>query len=165
MSHMMSIESLQLLLLIIIANGAPILIRKLLNDAFSLAVDFGKKLPDNKRIFGPTKTWRGIFAAFVATPAAAWLLGHSLETGLLVAVFAILGDLLSSFIKRRLAMAPSSMALLLDQVPESLFPALMMMETFNLDISSVMLLVLIFVIAELALSRVLYSWGLRKRPH
>jgi hypothetical protein len=158
-------ELLQLLFLIIIANGAPILIREVLNDGFTLAIDFGSKLPDNHRIFGPSKTWRGIFAALFATSAAAWLLGNSLVTGLLVAAYAIIGDLLSSFIKRRLAMAPSSAAPFLDQVPESFFPAFMMMQVFNLEISSVILLVLIFIIMELAISHVLYVWGIRKRPY
>ena len=161
----MSIELLQLLLLIIIANGAPILIRVLLHDDYKLAIDFGKKLPDNRPIFGASKTWRGLFAAFIATPVAAWLLGHLPETGVLIAIYAMLGDLISSFIKRRLAMKPSSMAPLLDQVPESLLPALAMMETFNLNIPSVMLLVLIFVISDLALSRTLYRWGIRKKPY
>ena len=149
----MTVELLQLLLLIIIANGAPVVIRVLLNEGFNLAVDFGQKLPDNKWIFGPSKTWRGVFAAFVATPTVAWLLGHSPETGLLVAVYAIFGDLVSSFIKRRLAMQPGTQAPLLDQVPESLFPALMMKQTFNLDILSVILLVLIFVIIDMVLSQ------------
>ena len=161
----MTIELLHLLLLIIIANGAPILVRLLLNDYFRLAVDFGQKLPDNKPIFGPSKTWRGIFAALTVTPAAAWLLGYSAETGLLVAVYAVVGDLFSSFTKRRLGMQPSSMAPLLDQVPESLFPAFMMMEVFSLDISSVILLVLIFIITELILSHILYKWGMRNRPY
>ncbi|MBE9564552.1 MAG: CDP-archaeol synthase [Proteobacteria bacterium] len=161
----MTIELLSLLLLIIIANGAPILVRWLLNDCFKLAVDFGQTLPDKKRLFGSSKTWRGIFTALLTTSAAAWFLGYSLETGLLIAVYAISGDLFSSFIKRRMSMPPSNMAPLLDQVPESLFPALMMMDTFNLDISSVIQLVLIFVIVELVLSHILYRWGLRKRPY
>jgi CDP-archaeol synthase len=160
-----SVEFLQLLFLIIIANGAPILLRVLLKDEFNLAVDFGCKLPDNKRIFGPSKTWRGIFAALVVTSIAAWLFGYSSETGLLVAVCAILGDLLSSFIKRRLAMAPSSTAPLLDQVPESFFPAFIVMQLFNLEIFSVILLVIIFIMVELIISRVLYLWGIRKRPY
>lgn len=161
----MSIELLHLLLLIIIANGAPIVIRVLLNDSFNLAVDFGVKLPDNKPIFGSSKTWRGIFSALASTPIAAWLFGYSPETGLLVATYAVLGDLTSSFIKRRLAMAPSSRAPMLDQVPESLFPALMMMQTFKLTISSLILLILIFVITEILLSYILYQWGIRKRPY
>ena len=161
----MTVEFFQLLLLIIIANGAPILTRELLNDTFKLAVDFDQKLPDNKRILGSSKTWRGIFSAFIVTAIAAWLLGYSLQTGLLVAFYVILGDLFSSFIKRRLSMKPSSMAPLLDQVPESFLPAYMLMSVFKLDISAVMLLVLTFVIVELFLSHILYKWGLRKRPY
>lgn len=161
----MTVEFLLLLLLIIIANGAPILIRRLLNGGFSLAVDFGQKLPDKNRLFGSSKTWRGVAAALLATATVAWLLGYPPETGILIAAYAILGDLGSSFIKRRLSMRPSSMAPLLDQVPESFFPAYMMMHTFNLDISSVILLVLIFIIIELALSHILYKYGIRKKPY
>lgn len=161
----MTIELLQLLLLIIIANGAPILISAMLGDVFDIAVDFGWKLPDGQRIFGSSKTWRGVVAAFLTTPIAAWLLGFSPETGLLIAFYAILGDLISSFIKRRLSLPPSSMALLLDQIPESLFPALMLKDVFNLDISSILLLVAIFIIMELTLSKLLYHWGLRNRPY
>ena len=161
----MSVELLQLLLLIIIANGAPIITRQLLKGSFSYAVDLGQKLADNNRIFGSSKTWRGIFSSLLITPVAAALIGCSIETGLLVAVYAIFGDLLSSFIKRRLSMEPSSMAPLLDQVPESFIPALMMRQTFNLDILSVIWLVLIFITIELLLSHILYKWGIRKRPY
>jgi len=161
----MPAELYTLLLLIIIANGAPILIRWLLNDRFKLAVDFGKKLPDGKPLFGSSKIWRGIIAALFITAIAAWRLNYSLVTGLLIASYAISGDLTSSFTKRRLSMPPSSMAPLLDQVPESLFPALIMQHTFKLDWPDVILLVLIFIIIELALSHILYKWGLRKRPY
>ena len=161
----MSIQFLHLLLFIIIANGAPILIHVLLNDAFKLSVDFGQKLPDNKRVFGDSKTWRGIFAALTATAIAAWLTGYSPATGLMIGAYAVIGDLLSSFIKRRLGMQPSSMAPLIDQVPESLLPAYKMKSLFALDNFSVFLLVLIFIIIELILSHVFYKWGLRNRPY
>jgi len=48
-----------------------------------------------------------LFAALLVTTTAALLLGYSPETGFLIAAYAILGDLLSSFIKRRLAMVLS----------------------------------------------------------
>ncbi len=161
----MTVELFPLLLLIIIANGAPILARRLLNNSFDLAVDFGQRLPDKNRLFGPSKTWRGIFAALLATTIAAWLLGHSPVTGMLVAGYAIAGDLSASFIKRRLSMKPISMAPLLDQVPESLLPALMLKDAFNLDISAIILLVLIFIIIELMLSHILYRYGVRNKPY
>ena len=161
----MNVDFLSLLLLIIIANGAPVLTHWLLNDSFNLAVDFNQKLPDKNQLFGSSKTWRGILAALLATTAAAWLLNYPAQSGLLVAIYAMLGDLCSSFIKRRLSIPPSSMAPLLDQVPESLLPALMMMHTFNLTLSSVIELAFTFVIIELVLSFILYKWGLRKRPY
>lgn len=161
----MTVESFQLLLLIIIANAAPILVRVLLNDRFKLAVDFGYKLPDQQRLFGSSKTWRGVLASLVATSAAAWQLGYQLDNGLLIAIYAVLGDLFSSFIKRRLDMAPSSKALFLDQVPESAFPAVMMREEFDLDPVAIIFLVLIFVIFDLSVSRILFKWGVRKQPY
>ena len=115
----MNITFVELLLLIIIANGAPILIRVMVGGRFNRAVDFGQKMPDGRHVFGSSKTWRGIFAALIATAIAAPVLGHPVEIGILVALYAVSGDLISSFIKRRLAMAPSSMAPGLDQVPES----------------------------------------------
>ncbi len=158
-------ELLLLLLLIIIANGAPILSQLLLKERFKLAVDFGQTLPDKNRLLGSSKTWRGLFAALLTTTIAAWLLGFPPKIGALVAVYAALGDLFSSFIKRRLSMKTSSMAPLLDQVPESLFPAFMLKEVFNLDNSAVILLVLIFIITELLLSHILYKYGIRKNPY
>ena len=161
----MTLELFQLLLLIIIANGAPILIRVLFRGRFNQAVDFGLKMPDGYDILGASKTWRGVCAAIAATPAAAWLMGYSLETGFLVAIYAVVGDLLSSFLKRRLGKEPSSMAFILDQVPESLLPGLMMMDVFKLELQSILIMVLIFIIIELLLSHILYEWGIRKRPY
>ena len=161
----MSAEFFLLLLLIIIANGAPIIIRQLLHERFSLAVDFDQKMPDGNHIFGTSKTWRGIVSALLVTTVAAWLLSYPPEIGFQIAAYAILGDLFSSFIKRRLSLPPSSMAPLLDQVPESLFPAFMLMDVFKLDVYSLLLLSLTFVILELLLSHILYKWGMRKRPY
>lgn len=161
----MPIEFLQLLFLIIIANGAPVLVRLLLKDHLDLAVDFGAKFADSNRIFGSSKTWRGIIAALLATPAVAFLLRYSPETGFQIAVFAILGDLLSSFIKRRLGMESSSKAFLLDQVPESLLPALMVKHSFNLALADILILVFVFVIIDLVLTYILYHWRiLKKKP-
>ena len=62
-------------------------------------------------------------------------------------------------------MAPHSMAPLLDQVPESLLPALMLMHAFGLDLESITILVSAFIVAELVLSLVLYRLGIRNRPY
>lgn len=161
----MTVELIHLLLLIIIANGAPIILRALMGNKLDFALDFGYRLPDRLPLFGCSKTWRGLAGALVFTSLASILLGYSLSTGVLVAVYAVSGDLISSFIKRRLGMAPSSMAPLLDQVPESLLPALMLRQSFKLDFHSILILVSAFIIVELLLSYFLFKLGIRKRPY
>ncbi len=128
-------------------------------------VDLGRRLPDNSPLFGSSKTWRGVIAAIACTAVAAVLLGYSAQTGALVAVYAMAGDLFSSFVKRRLGLAPHSMAPLLDQVPESLLPAVMLRDTFGLNLESIIILVFAFIVAELCLSFVFFKLGIRKKPY
>jgi CDP-2,3-bis-(O-geranylgeranyl)-sn-glycerol synthase len=82
-----------------------------------------------------------------------------------VGLTAMLGDLLSSFIKRRLGMASSSMALGLDQIPESLLPLLAVAETFELSGSTIAWTVAGFVVLELTLSPIFYWLGIRNQPY
>jgi hypothetical protein len=60
----------------------------------------------------------------VLAACAAVLIDLPWQAGALAGVSAMAGDCLSSFVKRRLALEASSMSLGLDQVPESLFPAI-----------------------------------------
>ncbi|HEY9052356.1 MAG TPA: CDP-archaeol synthase [Gammaproteobacteria bacterium] len=153
------------LFLIVLANGAPVLSQKFLGGRFNQPVDFGFIFVDGKRLLGDSKTWRGLLASLAITAPAAWLLGYEWQTGLLLALYSMLGDLLSSFIKRRMAMASSSMAPLIDQIPESLLPAWLLHEQFALDVESIVILVGLFIVLELVLSRILYIWGIRRRPY
>ena len=161
----MSLIQIHLLLLIIIANGAPIILRALMGKRLDFAIDSGYRLADNNPLFGSSKTWRGVIAALIITSIAAVLIGYPASTGAQIAIYSVLGDVLSSFIKRRLGMAPSSMAPLLDQVPESLLPAVMLMDTFELDMQSIVILVCVFIIVELLLSYIFFKLGIRNRPY
>jgi CDP-2,3-bis-(O-geranylgeranyl)-sn-glycerol synthase len=153
------------LLLIILANAAPVILAVLLKDKLAVPLDFGCKLPDRRPVFGESKTWRGIVGAIVVTAAVAAAFGYGATAGAQIAAYAHIGDLFSSFIKRRLGMAPSSMAPLLDQVPESLFPAVMMRQVFSLDVQSIIVLVSSFIVLELLLSWIFFRLGIRKRPY
>jgi hypothetical protein len=73
--------------------------------------------------------------------------------------------LFSSFMKRRLNLPPSSQALGLDQVPESLFPLLACRFSLALTAADIALGIVIFFVGELALSRVLYKVHLRDEPY
>ena len=50
----------RLLLLLGVANGMPVLARKVLKDAFAAPVDAGLKFVDGRALFGDSKTIRGI---------------------------------------------------------------------------------------------------------
>jgi CDP-2,3-bis-(O-geranylgeranyl)-sn-glycerol synthase len=161
----MSVNLIHLLLLIIIANGAPVILRALMGKRLDFAIDCGRRLPDNKPVLGSSKTWRGVIGAIIFTSIAAVILGYPAATGAQIGLYAVLGDAISSFIKRRMGMAPSSMAPLLDQVPESLFPALMLMDTFEMDYQSIIILVCLFIVIELLLSLIFFRLGIRNRPY
>lgn len=156
---------LQLLVLLAVANGAPLLGQAALRHRWNTPVDGGLRLPDGRPLFGPSKTVRGVVLALIATPIAAVLLGLDALSGAVIGLFAMLGDLCSSFIKRRLGLAPSSQALGVDQVPESLFPLLAVRTHFGLSGVEIAWLVLAFVVLELVLSRLLYRLRLRERPY
>lgn len=159
----MTIELLQLLLLLIIANGAPILTRILLNNQWNAAIDFGAKMADGNPVLGASKTWRGILATLLITSIVALIFGYTAEVGILIAMGTISGDLFSSFVKRRLGMVPSSKAPLLDQIPESLISALMMMQIFDLSLLGILFLVFAFTVIDMIMTYFLYHWRVLRK--
>ena len=108
----------QLLILLTLANGSPVIAKWILGDHFSFPFDGGLKFVDGRPIFGRSKTIRGMLISIFTTMVGAPLIGLELKLGLIVGISAMIGDLLSSFIKRRLGRPPSSRALGLDQIPE-----------------------------------------------
>ena len=168
-------SELKLLTLIIVANGSPIVAQKLLGNRWRSPLDAGKHFIDRKPLLGAAKTWRGILAACLLTSLAAWIMHLYPMTGFLIALCAMLGDLLSSFIKRRLGMPSSSMALGLDQIPESLSP-LLLVKVFAPALlppplqadptwTMVWQIVAMFFIAELLVSKILYRLHIRNEPY
>jgi CDP-2,3-bis-(O-geranylgeranyl)-sn-glycerol synthase len=157
--------SLSLLLLIMVANGAPVLGEALFRRWAAWPLDGGLAWWDGRPLLGPSKTWRGVFLALAATTIMAWLMRFSPHIGLIIGAYAMLGDILSSFTKRRLGMKSSSQAFGLDQIPEALLPLLAVRDFFNLKLSSMLETVAGFIVLELLLSRILYRLRVRKRPY
>jgi multisubunit Na+/H+ antiporter MnhF subunit len=154
-----------LLFLLTLANGTPLMVSKVLGNRFSYPVDGDREFLDGRPIFGPAKTLRGVVCAILVTTASAPLLGLEWKIGLMVGSLAMAGDLLSSFLKRRLGRSSSSPIVGVDQIPESLFPLLACIGLLSLTVADVAIGVAIFFIGELALSRVLYAFDLRDRPY
>jgi CDP-2,3-bis-(O-geranylgeranyl)-sn-glycerol synthase len=162
---MQLLHILQILVLLTLANGTPIVAKKVFGPRFTLPLDGGSTFYDGRPLFGPSKTVRGILTSIVITTAGAPLVGLDLTIGAIIASAAMAGDVFASFVKRRLNFPPSSQALGLDQVPESLFPILTCRDTFSLTIADIALGVALFFVGELILSRLLYRIHLRDRPY
>jgi len=156
---------LQLLILLALANGAPVIAKFILGDKFATPVDGGALFADGRPWFGPSKTIHGLVFAVLAATGAALLLGLGWEVGALVGTVAMASDLLSSFVKRRLGLAPSSQAIGLDQIPESLFPLLAANLLLPLSALDIAVATMLFFAGELLLSRLLYKWHVRDRPY
>ncbi len=153
------------LLLLLAANGAPVVVARLLGERWAWPVDGGARFTDGRPLFGPSKTWRGLLSGVLLTAIVSQLLGFGLLLGMLFGAASLAGDLSSSFIKRRLGVVSSDRALLLDQIPEALLPLLVCRQLLGLDLWSMAWLVLLFVVGALLLSRIMYRLGIRRRPY
>ncbi len=153
------------LALLALANGAPVIGKKIFGSRLAYPLDHGVTFLDRRPLLGPSKTIRGIALSILVTAAGALLVGVTPQTGALLAVGAMAGDLFSSFVKRRLGRPPSSRALGLDQVPELLVPLLVCQGPLGLGAIDIVLAVAIFLIGELVLSRLLYRVHLRDQPY
>ncbi|MGB5179141.1 MAG: CDP-archaeol synthase, partial [Gammaproteobacteria bacterium] len=85
------------------------------------------------------------------------LLQLSMLEGASFALLAMLGDLCSSFIKRRLGFASSRSVPLLDQLPESMLPLWGMQTVLGASVIEMALAVCTFIVIDLLLSRPLRS--------
>lgn len=155
----------KLILLIGIANGAPLFTNMVFGSRVKWPIDGLRLFIDGQPLFGKTKTWRGLLLSLMLTTGLAPLLGFSWQLGAGFASCAMLGDLFSSFTKRRLRLSPSSQALGLDQIPEALLPLIVFKESLNIQWGSILIVVGGFLIAELLVSKLLFKFGLRNRPY
>jgi CDP-diglyceride synthetase len=155
----------QLLFLLMLANGTPVIAKKILGDHLSYPLDGNFTFADGRPFFGRSKTIRGVALAVFVTTAGAPLVGLDWKTGLLVGSAAMAGDLVSSFSKRRLKLPSSSRASGLDQVPEALFPLLACRNLLSLAAIDIAVCLIMFFLGEIVLSRWLYALHLRDRPY
>ena len=155
---------LQLLVLIGMVNGAPILLRRALGERLRHPIDGGYLWRDGRPLLGPRKTLVGFVGAVLTGTLVGWALGLGWQLGLLMGGVSMLGDLISSFAKRRLKLPPSGQAPGLDQIPESLFPLLAVRDLLDLGWSGIVLVVLAFVLLDSLISPLLYRLRVRNRP-
>jgi CDP-2,3-bis-(O-geranylgeranyl)-sn-glycerol synthase len=159
------LDMLRVLLLLGIANGTPIFAKKIFGRRLAFPIDGGIRWPDGHALFGSSKTVRGVLLSTAATALVAPLVGFTPALGAALAATSMLGDLLSSFIKRRMGLKPHSQALGLDQIPESALPLVLLHAQLGITLFQGIVIVVLFFVLELLLSRLLYRWHLRDRPY
>ena len=135
-------------------------------------LDGGKKFIDGRRIFGDGKTVRGFVAGIVAGTAIGVLQGiakgplsHYLSLGFLLALGALLGDLMGSFVKRRLGIERGGALPGLDQLG---FVVIALLLASPVEVPSWQVIVAIFLITpalHLATNFIGYKLGLKSRPY
>lgn len=155
---------LQAVFLLLVANGAPIMARHVFGPRCGWPLDLGVQAWDRRDWLGPSKTIRGLLASVLLTALAAFLLGQPLVLGAMVGFWAMTGDALSSFIKRRLGFASSVSVIGLDQSLEALIPVWVLRGHWDFDVREMTCVVLLFVALDIVLSQILYRLGVRRHP-
>ncbi|MEA2079195.1 MAG: CDP-archaeol synthase, partial [Pseudomonadota bacterium] len=102
---------LKLLVLLTLANGTPVIARKIFAGRFAWPLDGGVQFFDGWPLFGSSKTVRGVVLSVLVTGAGGALMGLGWKVGAVIGTLSMAGDLFSSFLKRRMKLPPSSRAL------------------------------------------------------
>ena len=155
----------QVLILLSLANGSPVIAKRIFGENYAAPVDGSTRFIDGRPLVGPSKTIRGIVISLAVTVLGAIVLGLQFWLGLLVASTAMAGDLLSSFLKRRLHLPSSSKVTGLDQIPESLFPLLACQPLLSLTALDIALACAVFFAGQVVLSRLFFWLRLRDHPY
>lgn len=160
-----------------IANAFPVIF------GGGLAIDMGKKLPDGKPIFGSHKTFRGFIAGLLAGvltsviqttllqsyPSSDFVLSLPFQfnvlIGSMIALGALVGDLIHSFIKRRMGLVEGSPLPVADQLDFVLGAILFsLLVSASPRLLTVILIIVITPPIHLLTNFIAYMLGVKKTP-
>lgn len=151
--------------MLVLANGAPVVAAKVLGKGWGVPIDGGRLWFDGRPWLGASKTWRGLVAGALSCALFSWSVGLGFVFGLWFGFLGLLGDLLSSFIKRRRGLESSAKALGLDQIPEAALPVILAVFWLSLSGWAALCLVAVFTFSNVIFSPILFRLGIRNRPH
>jgi hypothetical protein len=134
----------KLLILLWFVNFAPPFLVVVFDSKFNTSIDGGYLLPDGRPLFGEHKTVRGALAGIITGGSLGLALGFPLWLGLGAGLLSMIGDLFSSFLKRRLSFASGYTVPGLDQIPEGLLPFVLIAPNYSLSAGYVLLFGLVF---------------------
>jgi predicted MPP superfamily phosphohydrolase len=136
----------KILLILLLTNMAPLLMVSLcpkLTRFFLL--DNARRLADGQPLFGTHKTLCGFVGGLAAGGLSGYLIGVSLFPSLLIAFTSLLGDLLTSFLKRRFGFKEGENIYLFDHLFEGGIPLLLAKWIYALSLPATFSLLLVFI--------------------
>jgi len=128
------------------ANATPVIL------GGGKPIDLGLKWIDGERIFGDHKTFRGILAGVLVGTVIGTLQGRDL-VGFFQSLGAMLGDLTSSFFKRRLKRKPGQWTPVLDEEGFLVFALILSNQIEPLSMKVVLFLLVITPIIHFGTNR------------
>jgi hypothetical protein len=134
----------RLLILLWLVNFAPSFLAQIFESKWNSPIDGGYLLLDGRPLFGRHKTIRGVLAGIITGSLIGPALGFPLWLGLGAGFLSMLGDLLSSFLKRRFSFASGDAVPGLDQIPEGLLPFVLFTPYYSLSAGYVLLFGAVF---------------------
>ncbi len=155
-----------------IANGTPVVVLRFARRGHPL--DMGMVMRDGRRLLGDGKTVEGLISGVSAGLAAAVLL-HTLLPGVyrsfleggLMPIGAMAGDILGSFLKRRLGVERGGSAPVLDQLGFLLLALLLAWLPYGppvwADPLTIILLLIVTAILHISTNALAYLVGLKEK--
>jgi predicted MPP superfamily phosphohydrolase len=153
---------LKLLILLWLVNFAPPVIAVVFESKYDRPLDYGRLWRDGRPLLGRNKTLRGVLGAIIVAGLIGSILGFPLWLCLGVGVLSMLGDLFSSFLKRRLSFTSGDTVPGLDQIPEGLTPFCLIAPYYGLTLQYVLVFGVVFGIGAYVGSIFLYKVILKK---
>lgn len=149
------------MILLIMANLMPWALGRMCGSRWAAPMDCGMVWPDGRRLLGSHKTWRGLAASLLGCAGAAALLGMHWWFGIQFASLSMLGDAISSALKRRRGRVPGQDDVGFDQLPEALLPLIILRNALSLGWREIILVTTVFAALDLISLRVRNP---RRRP-
>lgn len=159
------VHSFALILPAYVANSVPVLARG------KHPIDFGASMPDGRRVLGDGKTFEGVLVGFTFGALVGILGGFLLGElayfsflSCLLALGALVGDMIGAFIKRRLGIARGAPAPVLDQLDFVIGALLFILPFYPLVWEQVVFIMLVTPPIHLFTNFMAYKLGLKPNP-
>jgi len=150
------------------ANAAPVIF------GGGRPIDGGRKFFDGKPLFGSHKTYRGFFSGMIIGTVVGWaqealapnvgLPKGNLVLGFILSLGALIGDLIGSFIKRRLNLKPGAPLPISDQIDFVLVALLFALMIEPPSLTAALTIIALTVPIHLIVNVIAYLLRIKKTP-